>query len=60
MKMKTSNCIAAMCRPAFAENVLAQAAQIVGSNPLDAVDGSRKDLTHMPLMTIDGQGHHGF
>ncbi len=42
--------------PDFAENVLATAAQIVSSNSTDSVDGSRKDLTHMPLMTIDGQG----
>ncbi len=42
--------------PDFAENVLAHAAQIVSSNSRDSVDGSRKDLTHMPLMTIDGQG----
>jgi exoribonuclease-2 len=42
--------------PDFAENVLAQAAQIGSSNSMDSVDSSRKDLTHMPLITIDGQG----
>ncbi len=40
----------------FAENVLTHAAQIVSSNSMGAVDGARKDLTHISLMTIDGQG----
>jgi exoribonuclease-2 len=42
--------------PDFAETVAAHAAQMVSSNSMAAVDGSRKDLTHLPLMTIDGQG----
>ena len=42
--------------PDFAENVTAHAAQMVSSNFTDTVDGSRKDLTNLPLMTIDGQG----
>ena len=42
--------------PDFAENVAAHTAQIVSSNSMDTLDGSRKDLTHIPLMTIDGQG----
>ena len=29
---------------------------MVSSNSMGSVDGSRKDLTHIPLMTIDGQG----
>jgi exoribonuclease-2 len=40
----------------FTENVAAHAAQMVSSNFTGSVDGSRKDLTHLPLMTIDGQG----
>jgi len=40
----------------FAPNVVAQAAQIVGSNFIESANGSRKDLTHLSLMTIDGQG----
>jgi exoribonuclease-2 len=42
--------------PEFAENVMAHAAQVVSSNSTGSVDGSRKDLTRLPLMTIDGQG----
>jgi exoribonuclease-2 len=42
--------------PEFAENVMAHAAQVVSSNFTGSVDGSRKDLTRLPLMTIDGQG----
>ena len=40
----------------FAEDVLAHAAQIVKTHSMGAVDGSRLDLTHLSLMTIDGQG----
>jgi len=40
----------------FTETVLANAEQIVHSNPMDSVAAGRKDLTHLPLMTIDGQG----
>ncbi len=40
----------------FAPNVVARAAQIVGSNFIESANGSRKDLTHLSLMTIDGQG----
>jgi exoribonuclease-2 len=42
--------------PDFAENVLSHAAKIVSSNSMGSVGDSRKDLTHIPLMTIDGQG----
>jgi exoribonuclease-2 len=42
--------------PEFTENVVAHAMQVVGSNAAGAMDGSRKDLTRLPLMTIDGQG----
>ncbi|MGD8882359.1 MAG: RNB domain-containing ribonuclease [Desulfobacterales bacterium] len=40
----------------FPEKVLASAKQLVGSNSAASFDASRKDLTDMPLMTIDGQG----
>ncbi len=40
----------------FTENVVAHAAQVVSSNTIGSMDGSRKDLTQLPLMTIDGQG----
>ena len=42
--------------PEFTENVVDHAAQVVSSNAIGSMDGSRKDLTHLPLMTIDGQG----
>ncbi|MGD2186464.1 MAG: ribonuclease catalytic domain-containing protein, partial [Desulfobacterales bacterium] len=42
--------------PEFAENVLAHAEQIVRSNPLELETASRRDLTQLPLMTIDSQG----
>jgi len=42
--------------PDFAENILSHATQIVSSNSMGAVGDSRKDLTHIPVMTIDGQG----
>ena len=40
----------------FSEDILARAVQISGSNFEGSADGSRKDLTRLPLMTIDGQG----
>ena len=40
----------------FPERVLAVAAQLVGSNSTASFDASRKDLTDIPLMTIDGRG----
>jgi len=40
----------------FAPNVVARAEQIVGSNFIESANDSRKDLTHLSLMTIDGQG----
>ena len=40
----------------FKKNILNHAAQIVSSSSMGAHDGSHKDLTHMSLMTIDGQG----
>jgi exoribonuclease-2 len=40
----------------FKENVSAHATQMVKTNPMRSEDGSRKDLTDLPLMTIDGQG----
>jgi exoribonuclease-2 len=42
--------------PEFTETVAAHAAQVVRSNSTVSVDGSRKALTHLPLVTIDGQG----
>jgi len=42
--------------PDFTENVTAHTVQMAGSNSMVSVDGSRKDLTQLPLMTIDGQG----
>lgn len=39
----------------FNETVLTRAAQIVSSKPMGAVT-ERRDLTHLSLMTIDGQG----
>ncbi|MBT8332201.1 MAG: RNB domain-containing ribonuclease [Deltaproteobacteria bacterium] len=39
----------------FNETVLTRAAQLVSSKPMGAV-AERRDLTHMSLMTIDGQG----
>ncbi|MEJ2727030.1 MAG: RNB domain-containing ribonuclease [Deltaproteobacteria bacterium] len=42
--------------PEFTETVAAHAAQVVSSSSAISVDGSRKDLTRLPLMTIDGQG----
>jgi exoribonuclease-2 len=42
--------------PEFTENVVAHVAQVVSSNAIGSMDDSRKDLTHLPLMTIDGQG----
>jgi exoribonuclease-2 len=40
----------------FPEKVLAIAERLVSSGPTVSVAASRKDLTHLPLMTIDGQG----
>jgi len=40
----------------FPESILAVAAQLVGSNSTASFDASRKDLTDIPLMTIDGRG----
>jgi exoribonuclease-2 len=40
----------------FPERVLAVAAQLADSNSIASFDASRKDLSDMPLMTIDGQG----
>ncbi len=40
----------------FPEKVLAAAKQLVDSNSIASFDAYRKDLTDMPLMTIDGQG----
>jgi exoribonuclease-2 len=42
--------------PEFTENVAAHATQVVGSSSAASLDDSRKDLTRLPLMTIDGQG----
>jgi exoribonuclease-2 len=42
--------------PEFTETVAAHAAQVVSASSTGSVDGSRKDLTHLSLMTIDGQG----
>ncbi|MGD8344897.1 MAG: ribonuclease catalytic domain-containing protein, partial [Desulfobacterales bacterium] len=39
----------------FEEPVLTRAAQIADSNPIGTV-AERRDLTHLSLMTIDGQG----
>jgi exoribonuclease-2 len=39
----------------FNEKVLSRAAQIVSSNPM-VTAAERRDLTHLSLMTIDGQG----
>ncbi|MBW2516007.1 MAG: RNB domain-containing ribonuclease [Deltaproteobacteria bacterium] len=39
----------------FNEKVLTRTAQIVSSNPMGAA-AERRDLTHLSLMTIDGQG----
>jgi exoribonuclease-2 len=38
------------------ERVLARADELVSSNLIGYADGSRTDLTHLPVMTIDGQG----
>jgi exoribonuclease II len=40
----------------FPEPVAAAAEQVVRSNPLDSTTDARRDLTQLPLMTIDGQG----
>ena len=40
----------------FTETVAAHATQVVSSSAAVSVDGFRQDLTHLPLMTIDGQG----
>jgi exoribonuclease-2 len=40
----------------FPEKVLAVAKQLVGSDSIASFEASRRDLTDMPLMTIDGQG----
>ncbi|MGD9239574.1 MAG: RNB domain-containing ribonuclease [Desulfobacterales bacterium] len=40
----------------FPEKVLAVARQLVGSDSIASFEASRRDLTDMPLMTIDGQG----
>jgi exoribonuclease-2 len=40
----------------FNENVLNRAAQIVSSNPIGSAAAERRDLSHLPLLTIDGQG----
>jgi exoribonuclease-2 len=40
----------------FNENVLNGAAQIVSSNPIGSAAAERRDLSHLPLLTIDGQG----
>ena len=40
----------------FPEKVLAVAKQLVGSDLIASFEASRRDLTDMPLMTIDGQG----
>ena len=41
---------------AFSEQIVAAAEQIIRSRPTPSADASRRDLTHMDLMTIDGQG----
>jgi len=40
----------------FPEEVLTVAKQLVGSTATASLEASRKDLTDMPLLTIDGQG----
>jgi exoribonuclease-2 len=40
----------------FSEPIVAAAEQIIRSRPTPSADASRRDLTHMDLMTIDGQG----
>jgi exoribonuclease-2 len=40
----------------FPERILAVAAQLVDSKSTASFDASRKDLTDIPLMTIDGRG----
>jgi exoribonuclease-2 len=40
----------------FPEKVLAVAKQLVGSDSIASFEASRRNLTDMPLMTIDGQG----
>ena len=40
----------------FPERVLAVTNQLVGSDSIASFEASRRDLTEMPLMTIDGQG----
>jgi exoribonuclease-2 len=42
--------------PDFKDNVAAHVAQMISSNSMASMDGSRKDLTRLPLITIDGQG----
>ena len=40
----------------FNEKVMTRAEQIVNSNSMETAVATRRDLTQMPLMTIDGQG----
>ena len=42
--------------PDFSEQIVFNAQQIIRSSPTASADASRQDLTHMVLMTIDGQG----
>jgi len=42
--------------PDFSEQIVFNAQQIIRSSPTASADASRQDLTHMGLITIDGQG----
>lgn len=44
----------------FNQRILTRADQIVTSNPMASCIDARRDLTHMSLMTIDGQGTTDF
>ena len=39
----------------FSPEITQQAAALIGTHPEDSFDGNRRDLTHLHLMTIDGQ-----
>jgi exoribonuclease-2 len=41
---------------AFSEQIVSDAEQIIRSSPTASADASRRDLTHLDLITIDGQG----
>ena len=41
---------------AFSEQIVSDAEHIIRSGPTVSADASRRDLTHLELITIDGQG----